>query len=93
MCFLLPSVRSVHTRQDSIDLTLTNCFLPSAFTFYVVSQAFYVHPAPIIPLVLLAIILGLPGLLIVVTSRKLSYVGWMFIYLLSLPIWNFIFPS
>ncbi|CEH16098.1 glycosyltransferase family 2 protein [Ceraceosorus bombacis] len=64
-----------------------------AFTFYVVAQAFYVHPAPVIPLVLLAIILGLPGLLIVVTSRKLSYVGWMFIYLLSLPIWNFVFPS
>ncbi|EJC98606.1 glycosyltransferase family 2 protein [Fomitiporia mediterranea MF3/22] len=46
-----------------------------------------------IPLILLAIILGLPGLLIVVTSRKVAYVGWMLIYLLSLPIWNFVLPA
>ncbi|KAG8816408.1 Chitin synthase, class 3 [Serendipita sp. 401] len=46
-----------------------------------------------IPLILLAIILGLPGLLIVVTSRKVAYVGWMLVYLLSLPIWNFVLPS
>jgi len=46
-----------------------------------------------IPLVLLGIILGLPGLLIVITTRKLSYVGWMLIYLLSLPVWNGILPT
>lgn len=46
-----------------------------------------------IPLVLLAIVLGLPGVLIVVTSRKIAYVGWMGIYLLSLPIWNGILPA
>jgi len=32
-----------------------------------------------IPLVLLAIVLGLPGLLIVITSRKIAYVGWMLV--------------
>ncbi len=26
------------------------------------------------------------------TSRKIAYVGWMLIYLLSLPIWNFVLP-
>lgn len=46
-----------------------------------------------IPLVLLGIVLGLPGLLIVVTSRKFAYVGWMIIYLLSLPIWNGLLPA
>ncbi|SJL02973.1 related to Chitin synthase 5 [Armillaria ostoyae] len=46
-----------------------------------------------IPLILLAIVLGLPGLLIVVTSRKVAYIGWMLVYLLSLPVWNGILPA
>ncbi|KAJ8084965.1 Chitin synthase, class 3 [Marasmius tenuissimus] len=46
-----------------------------------------------IPLILLAIVLGLPGLLIVVTSRKVAYIGWMLVYLISLPIWNGILPA
>ena len=46
-----------------------------------------------IPLILLGIILGIPGLLIVVTSRKIAYIGWMLIYLFSLPIWNFVLPA
>jgi chitin synthase len=49
--------------------------------------------APVIPLVLLALILGLPGLLIVITAHRVSYVLWMLIYLLSLPIWNLILPT
>jgi len=31
--------------------------------------------------------------LIVITTRKLSYVGWMLVYLLSLPVWNGILPT
>ncbi|KAF5385048.1 hypothetical protein D9615_001006 [Tricholomella constricta] len=46
-----------------------------------------------IPLILLAIVLGLPGLLIVVTSRKIAYFGWMLVYLISIPIWNGILPA
>lgn len=49
-------------------------------------------PVPIIPLLLLALILGLPGILIVLTAHRWSYVLWMLIYLLSLPIWNFVLP-
>lgn len=68
-----------------------------AFTFYVaviaVIHAFTHEPIPVIPLVLLAVILGLPGVLIIVTSRKWSYVGWMMVYLLSLPMWNLVLPS
>jgi chitin synthase len=46
-----------------------------------------------IPLILLAIVLGLPGLLIVVTSRKVAYLGWMMVYFISLPIWNGVLPA
>ena len=47
----------------------------------------------IIPLILLALILGLPAVLIIVTAHSWSYVLWMLIYLLSLPVWNFILPT
>ena len=62
-----------------------------AFTLYLIILAIIGQPA-IIPLILLALILGLPAVLIVMTSRKVVYVGWMLIYLISLPIWNFVLP-
>jgi chitin synthase len=46
----------------------------------------------VLPLILLALILGLPAVLIVMTSRKFVYVCWMLVYLISLPIWNFVLP-
>ncbi|KAK3671253.1 Chitin synthase, class 3 [Recurvomyces mirabilis] len=68
-----------------------------AFTIYLIIRAIYAaitHTVvPVIPLVLLALILGLPAVLIVVTAHRVSYVLWMFIYLLSLPIWNFVLPT
>lgn len=65
-----------------------------AFTIYLIVVAILPsQPTPTIPLILLAIILGLPGLLIVITSRKIAYVGWMLIYLLSLPLWNGVLPA
>ncbi|EDN06254.1 chitin synthase [Histoplasma capsulatum] len=69
--------------------------LPAAisFTFYVIVISIIRKPVQVIPLVLLALILGLPAILIVVTAHRLSYVMWMFIYLLSLPIWNFVLPT
>ncbi|CAG8561353.1 7801_t:CDS:2, partial [Ambispora gerdemannii] len=68
--------------------------LPAAisFTIYLVIISFFIKPPPIIPLMLLAAILGLPAILILMTSRKIVYVGWMLIYLFSLPIWNFLLP-
>ncbi|KAG6891737.1 hypothetical protein C0992_006157 [Termitomyces sp. T32_za158] len=45
-----------------------------------------------IPLVLLIAVLGLPAVLIMITTRKVIYVFWMLIYLLALPVWNFILP-
>ena len=69
--------------------------LPAAigFTFYVVIISIVHSPPQIIPLVLLGLILGLPAVLIVVTAHSWSYVLWMLIYLLSLPVWNFILPT
>ncbi|KAI8328981.1 chitin synthase-domain-containing protein [Chlamydoabsidia padenii] len=67
--------------------------LPAAisFTLYLVIMACIGQPA-ILPLILLALILGLPAVLIVMTSRKVVYVCWMLVYLISLPIWNFVLP-
>ena len=45
-----------------------------------------------IPLILLVAVLGLPSLLIMLTTRKMVYVAWMFIYLMALPVWNLILP-
>ncbi|KAL9083247.1 MAG: hypothetical protein Q9165_008600 [Trypethelium subeluteriae] len=73
--------------------------LPAAisFTIYVIAlavKAAITHTAaPIIPLVLLVLILGMPAVLIVLTAHRFVYVLWMFVYLLSLPIWNFVLPT
>ncbi|KAI7818860.1 chitin synthase-domain-containing protein [Gamsiella multidivaricata] len=69
--------------------------LPAAisFTLYLIIVSFLITPVPIIPLMLLAAILGLPAILILMTTRKIVYVGWMCMYLLSLPIWNFVLPT
>lgn len=69
--------------------------LPAAitFTFYLIIISMVKKPVPVIPLVLLALILGLPAVLIVLTAHRWSYVVWMIIYLFSLPIWNFVLPS
>lgn len=45
-----------------------------------------------IPLMLLACILGLPAVLITLTTRKMIYVAWMLVYLCALPVWNFVLP-
>lgn len=46
-----------------------------------------------IPLILLFGVLGLPGVVIVLSTAKIVYVGWMLVYLLALPIWNFVLPA
>lgn len=68
---------------------LTNTYIVTISIYDAVTN----HPIPVIPLVLLGLILGLPGFLIVLTAHRWSYVAWMGIYLLSLPVWNFILPT
>lgn len=63
------------------------------FTIYVIVFSIVSKPVPILSLVLLAIILGLPGLIIIVTATRVSYLIWLVIYLLALPIWNLVLPT
>ncbi|KAG0312476.1 hypothetical protein BG000_006223, partial [Podila horticola] len=44
------------------------------------------------PLIMLVFVLALPAFLILLTTRKLIYITWMFVYLMALPVWNFILP-
>lgn len=69
--------------------------LPAAisFTVYVIVYAIVTTPTPVLSLCLLAVIFGLPALLIVVTVSSIKYVVYFFIYLFALPIWNFVLPS
>ncbi|KAG0224340.1 hypothetical protein BGW42_005176 [Actinomortierella wolfii] len=48
--------------------------------------------AQAVPLIMLVFVLMLPAVMILLTTRKLIYVAWMFVYLLALPVWNFILP-
>ncbi|KKY18960.1 putative chitin synthase d [Phaeomoniella chlamydospora] len=68
--------------------------LPAAisFTIYVIIISIVRKPVQVTTLVLLALILGLPAVLIVLTAHRWSYIVWMMIYLGSLPIWNFVLP-
>ncbi|KAH8550888.1 chitin synthase-domain-containing protein [Umbelopsis sp. PMI_123] len=45
-----------------------------------------------VPLMLLIIVLFSPAILILITTRKWIYIAWMGVYLLALPIWNFVLP-
>ena len=45
-----------------------------------------------VPTVLLAFVIFMPALLMMLTKLKASRLGWMMIYLLALPIWNFVLP-
>ncbi|SMN21441.1 similar to Saccharomyces cerevisiae YBR023C CHS3 Chitin synthase III, catalyzes the transfer of N-acetylglucosamine (GlcNAc) to chitin [Maudiozyma saulgeensis] len=67
--------------------------LAICFTMYVIGISIFSSPTPTMTLCLLALILGLPGALVVVTVSSFSYVLWMLIYILALPIWNFILPT
>lgn len=69
--------------------------LPAAITFtiYVIVFAIVSKPTPILSLVLLAIIFGLPAAMIVITVSSWKYVVYFFIYLIALPIWNFVLPT
>ena len=64
--------------------------LPAAviFTVYLVVQT-VLHgiAATLIPMIILITILTLPAILITVTTREFSYVLYMFVYILAIPIW------
>ncbi|ORX76952.1 hypothetical protein K493DRAFT_245835 [Basidiobolus meristosporus CBS 931.73] len=57
-----------------------------------ISQTQFSDISSYMPLILLLMILLLPAILILVTTRKLIYVVWMMIYLIALPVWNLVLP-
>ncbi|KAI8846501.1 chitin synthase-domain-containing protein [Chytridium lagenaria] len=52
----------------------------------------YVDIASWLNLAALVFVIFMPALLVMLTSRKMSYVLWMMLYLVALPIWQFILP-
>lgn len=40
----------------------------------------------------MGLVIFLPAVLVLLTGRRVSYVGWMFVYLLALPVWLLILP-
>jgi len=69
--------------------------LPAAIilTVYVIISVALAENRNWQPIILLACILGLPAVLIVLTTRKMIYILWMLVYLLALPIWNLVLPA
>ncbi|ORZ25558.1 chitin synthase-domain-containing protein [Absidia repens] len=68
--------------------------LPAAIVmtiYLIVNTAISDHPQWQ-SLALLIAILGLPAVLIAITTFKFVYVMWMIIYIIALPIWNFLLP-
>lgn len=43
-------------------------------------------------LILVLVVMILPAFLVLLTSLRYNYFGWMLIYLLSLPIWQVVLP-
>jgi hypothetical protein len=73
---------------------LATILLPGALIFiiYVFIYSLATLTPPLITFVVLAIMIGLPSVLIVVVARKPIYIMWLGIYLCAVPIWNFVLP-
>jgi len=67
--------------------------LPAAifFTGVLIISSIVGEPAWI-PLIMLGAILGLPAVLIMLTTFEISYWFWLLVYIVALPIWNFFLP-
>ncbi|PVU84732.1 hypothetical protein BB560_007280 [Smittium megazygosporum] len=84
--------------QFSIFLDLVGTVsLPIAIflTFLLIIQVVrstYTTFSSYLPLAMLLIVLFLPSLIVVFTSRKYVYLMWLVVYLFALPIWNFVLP-
>lgn len=63
------------------------------FTFYIIFVAIFSPIKPIISLILMGIVFGLPAVLILVTVSNPIYIAWMLAYIASLPIWNLVLPA
>ncbi|KAF2634110.1 chitin synthase 4 [Massarina eburnea CBS 473.64] len=82
---------TVHNLMELVlvrDLCGTFCF-SMQFVVFIELIGTLVLPAAIA----FTFYLSLPAILIVITAHRWSYVAWMLVYLISLPIWNFVLPT
>ncbi|KAK0545380.1 Chitin synthase, class 7 [Tilletia horrida] len=79
-----------------MDLLGTSVLPVALVLTYTLIATYALHPphsfTEAIPLCLLAAVIGLPALLILLATRKIVYVFWMSVYLVALPVWNFVLP-
>ncbi|XBW38464.1 hypothetical protein QEN19_004054 [Hanseniaspora menglaensis] len=66
--------------------------LAITFTIYVIMFSIFSNPTPYLTLILLAVILGLPGVLILFIGANYINFLYMIFYIIALPIWNFVLP-
>ncbi|KAJ3254734.1 hypothetical protein HK103_006886 [Boothiomyces macroporosus] len=79
---------------------LSTAVLPAGLlaTYYLIFSAIFQtqystdNITGILTTTVMAIVIFLPAFIVLFTGKKLSYVLWMFLYLLALPIWQFVFP-
>lgn len=62
------------------------------FAIYLVVSVILNKAVNWLPSFLLAVTLLLPGIVIIISTKRWRYFGWMVIYIIALPIWNFILP-
>ncbi|KAJ1995130.1 ATP-dependent RNA helicase [Coemansia sp. RSA 1358] len=72
---------------------LGNVVLPSSviFFYYLIVAECMGYPVSL-PLLLMALTFVLQGAMILVTTQRISYIYWMVIYILAIPVWNLIMP-
>ncbi|KAI8807521.1 chitin synthase-domain-containing protein [Cladochytrium replicatum] len=68
--------------------------LPAALvlTLYMLASAFLSPIVPVAQLMLLLCILLAPSLLVAMSTFRLTYIYWLGIYLIALPVWNVLLP-
>lgn len=69
----------------TVVLPVAICLTYSLLVNYIISPPN--NFADAIPLVLLFGVLGLPAILILITTGKIIYLLWLLIYLAALPVW------
>jgi len=73
-------------------VVLVQCIIKATENKEQDTLAYVYEHGPIAPLIMLFAVLGLPGILVMLTTQKFIYVLWMFVYLLGLPVWNLVLP-
>ncbi|KAJ2159817.1 hypothetical protein GGF46_002757 [Coemansia sp. RSA 552] len=75
-----------------VDL-LGNAVLPASVVFGIYLLGAAAAGAPVaLPLLLLAAAFALQAALILLTTHRISYIYWMVLYIIALPLWNMVLP-